>query len=111
MSDIELKPCPFCGGKPSVFPRDPEKEGDAWTRVMCTRKSCAAPKVEVFSERGHFMKAAKRWNARAALTPPEGYVLVPVEPTEAMLAIATGAEGLRRRLWGLMLAARPEVYP
>lgn len=45
----------------------------------------------------------------AALTPPEGFVLVPVEPTEAMLAIATGAEGLRRRLWGLMLAARPEV--
>ncbi len=46
----------------------------------------------------------------AALTPPEGYVLVPVEPTEAMLeSTGIGAEGLKRRVWGLMLAARPEV--
>lgn len=60
---------------------------------------------------------------RAALTPPEGYVLVPVEPTEAMLRSGGGvepsepigqqcieAEGARL-CWALMLAARPEVSP
>lgn len=64
---------------------------------------------------------------RAALTPPEGYVLVPVEPTEAMIeAICTEhasggwpqgysryAQHLRREHAGegyrAMLAARPEV--
>lgn len=74
------------------------------------------------------------WNAEpsiraiiAALTPPEGYVLVPVEPTEAMIeAICTEhgsggwpqgygryAQHLRREHAGegyrAMLAARPEV--
>lgn len=65
--------------------------------------------------------------AIAALTPPEGYVLVPVEPTEAMIeAICTEhasggwpqgysryAQHLRREHAGegyrAMLAARPEV--
>lgn len=50
----------------------------------------------------------------AALTPPEGYVLVPVEPTESMVdqgLVAgdghdwTGPESV----WTAMLAARPEV--
>lgn len=63
----------------------------------------------------------------AALTPPDGYVLVPVEPTEAMIeAICTEhgsggwpqgysryAQHLRREHAGegyrAMLAARPEV--
>ncbi|MEG0182005.1 MAG: hypothetical protein RR704_00915, partial [Stenotrophomonas sp.] len=57
----------------------------------------------------------------AALTPPEGYVLVPVAPTVAMLRSGGGvepsepigqqcieAEGARL-CWTLMLAARPEV--
>ncbi|HHA2912852.1 TPA: hypothetical protein ACOD97_000191 [Stenotrophomonas maltophilia] len=64
---------------------------------------------------------------RAALTPPEGYVLVPVEPTEEMVeAICTEhgsggwpqgyscyAQHLRREHafegYRAMLAARPEV--
>ncbi len=47
---------------------------------------------------------------KAALTPPEGFVMVPVEPTEAMMeAVGVGAEGIRRHMWRLMLAARPEV--
>lgn len=58
---------------------------------------------------------------RAALTPPEGYVLVPVEPTEAMLAAGGDAEQIHvewgvdpyvensHEVWGAMLAARPEV--
>ncbi|MDG9939678.1 hypothetical protein N7670_09790 [Stenotrophomonas maltophilia] len=50
----------------------------------------------------------------AALTPPEGYVLVPLEPTEKMLDALYRAEGDMsdddlRSLWGDVLAARPEV--
>ncbi|WP_422507168.1 hypothetical protein [Stenotrophomonas sp. GZD-301] len=52
----------------------------------------------------------------AALTPPEGYVLVPVEPTKQMMdaAIPPGLQdqsGRRQRaLWNAMLAARPGVF-
>jgi hypothetical protein len=50
----------------------------------------------------------------AALTPPEGYVLVPVEPTEAMqIAVEKANPWLIRyeapEIWAAMLAARPEV--
>ncbi|MCF3547814.1 hypothetical protein GUV61_21935 [Stenotrophomonas maltophilia] len=48
----------------------------------------------------------------AALTPPEGYVLVPVEPTDDMLLAANRADttkGPVTRRWFAMLAARPEV--
>lgn len=46
----------------------------------------------------------------AYLTPPEGYVLVPVEPTEAMLtALVSNVGLLGRKSYSAMLAARPEV--
>ncbi|HDS1550718.1 TPA: hypothetical protein QEK98_002973 [Stenotrophomonas maltophilia] len=57
----------------------------------------------------------------AALTPPEGYVLVPVEPTEAMLMAggwveppdAHGQQYIEAQgaaqCWKLMMNARPEV--
>ncbi|WP_443096802.1 hypothetical protein ACTT2I_05265 [Stenotrophomonas sp. PUT21] len=50
----------------------------------------------------------------AALTPPEGYVLVPVEPTEAMIAEAWkygSADDAPDPVYSYraMLAARPEV--
>nr|WP_164083563.1 hypothetical protein [Stenotrophomonas pavanii] len=53
----------------------------------------------------------------AALTPPEGYVLAPVEPTDDMLN--SGLFGLEpmlhvsdiRAIYDDMLAARPEVKP
>ncbi len=50
----------------------------------------------------------------AALTPPEGYVLVPVEPTEAMVAEAWkygSADDAPDPVYSYraMLAARPEV--
>ncbi|MHC9014482.1 hypothetical protein [Stenotrophomonas bentonitica] len=52
-------------------------------------------------------------HARAALTPPEGFVLVPVEPTDAMQragagVVCTDVEDIRQA-WEAMLAARPEV--
>lgn len=56
----------------------------------------------------------------AALTPPEGYVLVPVEPTDAMKTAGSmwntemdecpTYEALNN-IWRDMLAARPEVKP
>lgn len=51
----------------------------------------------------------------AALTPPEGYVLVPVEPTEDMLQAGYPRNERidetfdRLGAWADMLAARPEV--
>lgn len=42
-----------------------------------------------------------------ALTPPEGYVLVPVEPTEAMIEASYGHYG--PGAYEAMLAARPEM--
>ncbi len=47
----------------------------------------------------------------AALTPPEGYVLVPVEPTEAMLNEGYGwVDGTGLELaYRSMLSVRPEV--
>lgn len=57
----------------------------------------------------------------AALTPPEGYALVPIEPTEAMLRAgswveppdAHGQEYIEKQgaaqCWKLMMNARPEV--
>lgn len=66
--------------------------------------------------------AALAWEVwRAALTPTDGYVLVPVEPTEAMveasmirveLAKRCGPGTLKvlgARAWDAMIAARPEV--
>lgn len=52
---------------------------------------------------------------RAALTPPKGYVLVPVEPTEDMLQAGYPRNERiddtfdRLGAWADMLAARPEV--
>lgn len=62
-------------------------------------------------------------HGRAALTPPEGFVLVPVEPTEAMLRAggwveppdAHGQDYIEKQgaaqCWKLMMDARPEVKP
>lgn len=48
------------------------------------------------------------WQA-ALRAAPEGYVLVPVEPTPEMLAaVGNGADGLKLRIWRGMLAARPQ---
>lgn len=48
----------------------------------------------------------------AALTPPEGYVLVPVQPTGAMVEAGDEAEGeckFASEIYSAMLAARPEA--
>ncbi|WP_426355625.1 hypothetical protein ACN9MD_09530 [Stenotrophomonas maltophilia] len=54
--------------------------------------------------------------AAAVLTPPEGYVLVPVSPTEVMVNNGTtSCQWITplecERVYKAMLAARPEVKP
>lgn len=49
---------------------------------------------------------------KKALTPPDGYVLVPVEPTEEMLKVGYSwmmGRIVMRSLYDELLAARPEV--
>ncbi|MCF3486988.1 hypothetical protein [Stenotrophomonas maltophilia] len=50
---------------------------------------------------------------RAALTPPVGYVLVPVAPTREMVVagVALAYDGKCESVYAAMLAARPEVKP
>lgn len=50
----------------------------------------------------------------AALTPPEGFVLVPVDLTQEMLDAGWYAEELTAdvpTVWAALLSARPEVKP
>ncbi len=54
-------------------------------------------------------EAALRAIAAALRAAPVGFVLVPVKPTPEMLAaVGNGADGLKRRIWRGMIAARPQ---
>jgi hypothetical protein len=75
-----LAQCPFCGGTPGVHEND-------W---------CEPPEYSVFCEcfahtKGSTDqgKAIAAWNRRAPV--PDGWRLVPVEPTEEMMHAARGA--------------------
>lgn len=71
----KVKPCPFCGGEAEFERKGDRKQS---TIVSCT---CCGATQECGEERGH----GKTWNTRHI---PEGYALVPVEPTEAMVDAA-----------------------
>jgi len=123
MSDIEktareLLACPFCGGDAAIRNwQDEELWSHAiveWQKVHCTECECEG----ISSCPGYEPDSGQAWNTRAALTPPEGYVLVPVEPTAEMLqAAAFGVAGksgqkfkpMMSAGYSAMLAARPEV--
>lgn len=77
-------------------PRDPDRDAATITRL---RKEIADLKA-------------------AALTPPEGYVLVPVKPSAAMLSAGKNVNQECEEddpswgvadVWNVMLAARPEI--
>lgn len=61
MSDIKLKPCPFCGGRAKLYVTwDMEK-------VMCTRCKCQTPEYKRNGLNDGFMdgrKVVKKWNTR-----------------------------------------------
>ena len=74
----ELKPCPFCGSRnvndttPPPDMSDCEEQTYYWVCPDCVCCGPIAESVEL---------ATKAWNARHV---PEGYKLVPIEPTEYM---------------------------
>jgi restriction alleviation protein Lar len=64
---LKLKPCPFCGKQPEVFPEDPKTEGDAWTKIACVNERCGVfPEVTSYDDikAYHRRNAARRWNTR-----------------------------------------------
>ena len=71
-NDIELKPCPFCGGKAHI------------DRVGTTRVSCIVSCQDCGAtvESGETFNQGTQWNTRPT---DSGYVQVPVEPTEEMI--------------------------
>jgi len=83
----ELLPCPFCGSEAVLRGQDAP---EYW--VACPGIGCEA-NTESFSSKN---AAIAVWNAR---TTPAGWVLVPVEPTEAMLTAAYDAAAE----WGVHL--------
>lgn len=101
MNDIERKArallayeCPECGGD------NGHETEDGWLR--CSR--CSNPHDVT---RNQAMQAII-----AALTPPEGFVLVPMEPTNAMRAAGDEAENeckFAAEIYAAMVSARPEA--
>jgi hypothetical protein len=76
MSDAEMKPCPFCGGKAELIDL-----GDAGYRVACVSGHgwCQCEQIRA-TESG----VIKSWNTR---TLPADQVMVPVELIEAIAMI------------------------
>lgn len=80
---ITLLPCPFCGDFPIEDRIEPHKHyvyflpdyPGSWS------VECVKCEIRVFSHDSQ-ADAQLRWNKRYT---PDGYVLVPVEPTEEML--------------------------
>jgi|GEM_PF-1879760 hypothetical protein len=126
MSEIELKPCPFCGSKPWLS-RDMDEDLWShniveWKQVKCTECECEG----IRTCDGFEVDAVTMWNTRFTMATPDGYVLVPLEPTEAMVDKACDIEvgyptwaGSKdcitdtetKAIYAAMLAARPEVSP
>lgn len=74
----ELRPCPFCGGEAERIDFGPGAgENEGGSCIACKRCQASGPVEFGFKE--NFIA---NWNRRAA---PEGYVLVPVEPTREMM--------------------------
>lgn len=87
VTEDTLKPCPFCGKAPHVYPKKPETEGNAWGEVCCENVCCptydaiAGRGVRVLDgaiqsdERGSMAyktAAIRRWNRRVPSATPQG---------------------------------------
>lgn len=61
MSDIKLKPCPFCGGKAELRKNEFFRTND-WWYVACSNLNCGI--YAETADRPTPQEAAKLWNAR-----------------------------------------------
>ena len=59
ISDVKVKPCPFCSGKAALEPM-PSSRG--WWRVKCRNYHCGGTNWAM----GREEEALTAWNARAA---------------------------------------------
>lgn len=57
----ELKPCPFCGGKPQLYKNDPYMDDRRHNRVHCKKCGVDGPHDTWFTLEG----VIKLWNTRA----------------------------------------------
>lgn len=63
MKNEELKPCPFCGKNPAVFPAG----NGTGEMVECQTPDCVNPHVSYYGEN----VARNKWNKRAKLNTKE----------------------------------------
>lgn len=110
----ELLPCPFCGGEAERIDFGPDAaENEGGSCIACKRCQASGPVEFGFKE-----NLIANWNRRAA---PEGFVMVPVEPTDEMIEASLIRVPIAKRInpgqhlriygaraWDAMLAARPQ---
>lgn len=116
-----LKPCPFCGSTAHF-----DIDDDNWEWVECSSCGMQGNRSASLMEDCK-PKLAEAWNRRAALSAepvavPQGWQLVPTNPTEQMKRAAQAADmdhsphsewlkdewGGKQRVWSAMLAAAPQ---
>jgi|SRR5690554_1233929 len=97
MDDDLLLPCPFCGGR-AVF--DVSDKG--YVSAECGECGTRGPG---FKSSDGYELARNHWSARNADDlSSKGLVVVPIEPTDAML-IAGSRSGFPGRVWRYMVEA------
>ncbi|WDW05987.1 Lar family restriction alleviation protein [Stenotrophomonas maltophilia] len=104
VEQIDLLPCPFCGAASDSLIVE-HLEGTILHpahRVRCDNCGASSGYTD------HACREA--WNTRAALTPPEGWVLMPRVLTEEMLQAGYPADDAQTG-YEAMIAVRPEVKP
>lgn len=98
-TDADLLPCPFCGGEAEAKKTDMSYD---FTLIKC--QECDAQSDECID----LEDAAEAWNRRApSVLVPQGWRLVPAEPTDEMLN-ATYAGQHCSDVFRDMLAAAPQ---
>ena len=58
-NQIELKPCPFCGGRAEVFTANWSKRVTVW----CSNPECGVKPFTMYTE--SLREAVENWNRRA----------------------------------------------
>ena len=112
---MELLPCPFCGGE--ALPTAHLTYN--WFAPVCRRCNTRGPSVRIERDsdpqemRNLMNQADENWNRRASpASAPEGFALVPVVPTHAILDVMFNAgidrhDGDLTLLYRAILAAAP----